>query len=102
MRYAADRKKLGPCLDHGHSPTRDAVAKKARLLRRIIDAIFQSCQRRADRELARFSTMSGRSLTDRLEREMMERKSPSNWSERRAQECHARVTPPRPSPLPPA
>lgn len=82
MSYAANRKDLDPCLDHGPFPGHNAVAKTAGVLRYTIDAIFRSRQRAADRELAQFSCRSGRSLTDSLEREMMERRSPANWHQR--------------------
>jgi hypothetical protein len=62
--------------------TSDAVASKAGVLRRIFDAIFESRQKRADREIAAFVARRGGRFTDELEREMTRRLLTSNWSGR--------------------
>jgi hypothetical protein len=51
------------------------VAEKAprKLWRRVFDALIESQQRRADREIARFLASNGGLLTDDAEREMMRR-----------------------------
>ena len=67
----------------GDKGTRErAAAGKAGLLRRVFDAVFESRQRHADREIARFIANAGGRLTDDLERRMMARLTTSDWSVR--------------------
>lgn len=80
MSYAAHRRDFGSHVSQPPSKG-EAVAKRPRILRRIFDAIMESRQREADRQIARFlAARSGGVLTDNLEREMMQRLSTSNWS----------------------
>ena len=48
-------------------------APRKSLWRRLLDAIIESRQRRAEREIARFLANHGGLLTDDMEREMMRR-----------------------------
>ncbi len=82
MTYAAHHSDFAPCFHDKAHPKRDAVAKKTGVLRRIIDAVLESRQRQADREIARFIARSGGRLTDDLERRLMQHLQTSNWSVR--------------------
>ena len=82
MTYAAHHKEFASYVGDRAPPKRDAVANQTGILWRIIDAIFESRQRQADRESARFLARSGGRLTDDTERQMMRHLSTSNWSVR--------------------
>jgi hypothetical protein len=62
--------------------TSDTVANKAGVLRRIFDAIFESRQKQADRDIAAFVAQHGGRITDELEREMTRRLMTSHWGAR--------------------
>ena len=60
-----------------------SAVRKTGLWQRFFDAIFQSRQREAEREVARFFVRSGRVLTDDIERRMMQRlMRPGGWGSR--------------------
>ncbi len=81
MTYAAHRKDFAPYVGDQAAATREA-ARKAGVLRRLLDAVFQSRQRQADQEIARFIARSGGRLTDDLERQIMQRLMTSSWGAR--------------------
>jgi hypothetical protein len=56
-----------------HAPATDAKPAGKPFWRRLFDAIVESRQRRADREIARFLATRGHLLTDDTEREIMRR-----------------------------
>jgi hypothetical protein len=56
-----------------HDAASHVVATRPGLLRRMFDAVFESCQRQADREIAEFLARSGGRFTDGVEREMTQR-----------------------------
>ena len=60
-------------------PSSGGGARKPGLLRRIIDAVFESDRRRIDREIASMLARSGGRFTDSMEREMFQRQYKSNW-----------------------
>jgi hypothetical protein len=71
MSYAAHHKEFA---SYSSAPqSRDAAPHHVGLLRRVFDAIFESRQRHADQEIARFIASSGGHLTDDVERRMMQR-----------------------------
>jgi hypothetical protein len=80
MMYVARHQDIAPRCDKGVSAKRKAATPKAGVLRRIVDAIFESRERQTDREIARILDRSGGRLTDDVEREMTLRLSPQNWS----------------------
>jgi hypothetical protein len=83
MTYAAHRRDFVPCFGDQASSTRsDPVASKAGVLRRFFDAIIESRQKQADRDIARFLARSGGRLTDDIEREMTQRLLTGNWGAR--------------------
>jgi hypothetical protein len=51
-------------------------------VRRIFDAIFESRQKQADRDIARFLARSGGRFTDDIEREITQRLLTGNWNPR--------------------
>jgi hypothetical protein len=64
------------------STTSNGNASKVGVLRRIFDAMFESRQRQADRQIAAFVAGRGGRFTDELEREIMRRLLTSDWSAR--------------------
>jgi hypothetical protein len=81
MTYAALRAEFSHYADHKRAPDRGA-ANGAGLLRRVFDAVFESRQRYADKEIGRFIANAGGSLTDDVERRMMKRLTTSDWNVR--------------------
>jgi hypothetical protein len=79
MTYAAHHGEFSHFAGHKGAPERGA-ANRAGLLRRVFDAVFESRQRHADQDIARFIARSGGRLTDDLERRMMARLTRSDWS----------------------
>jgi hypothetical protein len=82
MTYAAHHGEFSHYAGHKGAPEHRAVAGRAGLLRRVFDAVFESRQRHADREIAHFIARSGGRLTDDIERRMMARLTKSDWSVR--------------------
>jgi hypothetical protein len=82
MTCAAHHRDLVPRFRDNAATTRsDAVASKAGILRRIVDAIVETRQKQADRDIARFLARSGGRLTDDMEREMTQRLlHTGNWN----------------------
>jgi hypothetical protein len=64
---------------HNAAPTSNVRANRPGLLSRIFHALFESRQRQADREIARFVAQSGGRLTDDMERQMTQRLLTGNW-----------------------
>jgi hypothetical protein len=81
MTYAAHHGEFSHYAAHKGAPKHGA-ANSASLLRRVVDAVFESRQRQADKEIERFIANSGGRLTDDLERRMMARLTTSDWSVR--------------------
>ena len=81
MTYAAHHGEFSHYADHRDAPERGA-AREAGLLRRVFGAVFESRQRQADKEIARFFANAGGRLTDEVERRMMARLTTSDWSVR--------------------
>ena len=82
MNYAAHHRDFPYFRDKASTTRSNAVTNKAGILRRIFDAIIESRQKQADRDIARFLARSGGRLTDDMEREMTQRLSTGNWSAR--------------------
>jgi hypothetical protein len=82
MTYAAHRRDFVPYFPYHTSTGSNAVTNKAGVLRRIIDAIFESRQKQADRDIARFLARSGGRLTDDIECEITQRLLTGNWNPR--------------------
>jgi hypothetical protein len=82
MTYAAHHQDFAHCAVHEVPAARGAVGKKPGILQRIVDAVRNSRQRQADREIAAFIARSGGRLTDDIERRMMQRISMPQWGVR--------------------
>ena len=65
-----------------YAPTARNSAHRG-ILRRMFDAMFETRQRKADREIAAYIERSGGHLTDSVERELMERVSRASFGEPR-------------------
>ena len=70
MTYAAHHRHLAPYFADKASPKSKAVSKRPGVLWRIFDAIVESQQKHADREIARRLARSGGRFTDDIEREI--------------------------------
>ena len=85
MTYAANHKNLASYVSC-NAPTRNVIAKKFGILRRIfgaiLDAMHESRRRQAEREIANFVALRGGRITDDLEREMTRRLFTTDWSPR--------------------
>jgi len=81
MTYAAHHEEFSHYADRKSASVRDA-ANGPGLLRRVFEAVFQSRQRLADKQIARFIANAGGRLTDDIERRMMQRLTTSDWSVR--------------------
>jgi len=72
-----------PCRVSDTAPVRQSAAGRAvGVLRHIFDAVFEWGDTDDDREVAGFLARSGGRLTDNIEREMMRRRTESNWTSR--------------------
>ena len=78
MTYAAHHEEFSLYADRKSAPEHGA-ANKTGLLRRAFDALSESRQRQADKEIARFIANAGGRFTDDLERRMMARLTTSDW-----------------------
>lgn len=82
MTYAAHHSHFTPYFADKASPKSNFVTKKPGVLWRIFDAIVDSRQKQADREIARRLTRSGGRITDDIEREMTQSLMTDNWNVR--------------------
>ena len=80
MTYAAHHRDFVPYFGDKASTRSNAVANKAGVLRRVFDAIFESRQKQADRDIARYLARSGGRFTDDIERKMTQRLLTGNWN----------------------
>ena len=65
------------------APAVPPVAPRQGLLRRALDAVFESRRRSAERDIARLVARSGGRLTDDIERRITDRLINSDWNFRR-------------------
>jgi len=82
MTYATHHGHFAPYFAHKLSPGSRAVAKKPGVFRRIFDAIVESRQKSADRQIALQLDRSGGRITDSFEREIMQNLMTGNWKVR--------------------
>ncbi len=82
MTSAARHREFAPCFGDKAVVRSSAVASKVGVLRGIFDAIFESRQKRVDRDAARLLARSGGRLTDDIERQITERLVTGNWHAR--------------------
>ncbi len=85
MTYTANQKILASYTGH-NPPKRSAIVNGISILQRIfgaiLDAMNESRQRQAEREIARLFALRGGRMTDELEREMVRRLFSSDWGPR--------------------
>ena len=79
MTSLAHRKDVAPWT-HGTAAGSHIVAAAKGILRRLVDAIGDSRQRQAERDIANVVAARGGRITDDLEREMTQRLTRSDWS----------------------
>jgi hypothetical protein len=73
MTYAADLKRTASWFGRKVFMMSNDVASGGGILFRILDALFESHEGQADREITPFVGESGGALTDGIEREIMQR-----------------------------
>ncbi len=85
MTYTANQKTLGSHTAYA-SPKRKVIVNGIGILGRtfgaILYAMYESRQRQAEREIARFVALRGGRMTDELEREIARRLFTSDWRPR--------------------
>jgi hypothetical protein len=83
MTYAVNHKTFASWFGRKAITMNDTVASEGGILLRILDVIFESHERHADREITPFVAQSGGALTDGIERQIMQgasfANSPPRW-----------------------
>jgi hypothetical protein len=83
MAYAARpsdfRVNIVPC----RQPDAIKKAPPRKFLRRLLDAVFESSQRRAERDIEAFLSRTGHRFTDSIERELNDHTFGGSWNQRR-------------------
>jgi hypothetical protein len=82
MTYAVDHKTFASWFGRKAFTTSNAVASENGILPRILDAVFESREKQADRGIIPFVAQSGGVFTDGIEREIMQRASIANSTPR--------------------
>ena len=82
MTYAAHHGQIPRCCNPKPA-ARVPVAKPAGIWRRLLDAIYESRRRHAERDIARFLERSGGRITDDVEFQMSQRLMTGDWTARR-------------------
>jgi hypothetical protein len=73
MTDAAQTRDFLPSIGRSGSPRRTRSAPRRGILQRLLDALYESRQRQAEREIGAILARSGGRLTDSTEREMARR-----------------------------
>ncbi len=82
MADAVNRRTFASWFGPKDSTISNAIANEARILLRILDAIFETRETNADREITASVAESDRAFTDGIEREIMRRTSMVNTTPR--------------------
>jgi hypothetical protein len=82
MTYAVNHKTFASWFSRKAFTVNKAEASEGGILPRILDAIFESHEMRADREIIPFVAQSGGAFTDGVEREIMQRTLIANFPPR--------------------
>ena len=82
MTYAVNQKRTASWFGRKAFTMNNAVASEGGILPRILDAVFESRERQADRGIIPFVAQSGGVFTDGIEREIMQRTSIANSTPR--------------------
>ena len=78
MTYAARPSEFVPCLGQ-HAGGGRVAAKRPGILRRLLDAVYISRQKQAEREVVRYLEGTGGRLTDDIERRITDRLVTGQW-----------------------
>jgi hypothetical protein len=78
MTYAARPSEFVPCLGE-HAASDRVAAHRPGLLRRLLEAVFISRQRQAEREVIGYLERTGGRFTDDIERRITERFVTGQW-----------------------
>jgi hypothetical protein len=82
MTYAVNQKGVASWFGRKDFVVNNAADSEGGVLARILDAIFESHESQADREIIPFVAQSGEAFTDDIEREIMQRASIANSTPR--------------------
>src|SRR5215470_17622445 len=82
MAYIPNSPEFLPSVHGRGAATSNSPRGEPGILRRIVHAMFESRQRQADREIARFLARSGGRLTDDVERRLTGHLLSHNWTVR--------------------
>jgi hypothetical protein len=79
MAYLARPSEFIPCGESPPAHRADGAARRPGLLRRIFDAVYQSRQAQAEREVVAYLESTGGRFTDDIERRLTGRLVSGNW-----------------------
>jgi hypothetical protein len=79
MTYAARPSEFVPCYGAPRDAGRTSVPPGPGLLRRLLDAVFESRQRQAEREVIGYLERTGGRFTDDIERRITDRFVTGQW-----------------------
>jgi hypothetical protein len=82
MAYVLNAKEFFPSVHGRRAAASGSHASKPGIIRRIVQAMFESRQAQADQEIARFLARSGGRFTDDMERRLTEHLLSRNWTVR--------------------
>jgi hypothetical protein len=80
MTYILNAKEFFPSVHGRRTAASSSRASKPGILRRIVQAVFESPQAQVDREITRFLARSGGRFTDDTERRLTEHLLSRNWT----------------------
>ena len=78
MTYAARPSEFVPCLGQ-HAAAGRGAAKRPGILRRLLEAVYISRQKQAEREVVRYLEGTGGRFTDDIDRRITERLVTGQW-----------------------
>jgi hypothetical protein len=79
MSYAARPREFVPCYGATRTAARSIAAPRPGVLRRLFDAVFESRQKQAEREVASYLARTGGRITDDIERRITDRLVIGHW-----------------------
>ena len=79
MTYVARPSEFIPCGGQAPAARHGHAAQRPALLRRLFDAVFESRQKQAEREIAGYLERTGGRFTDEIERRLTDRLIHGQW-----------------------
>lgn len=79
MTYAARPSEFVPCRPTASADLRPTIGRRRGLLRRIVDALFESREKQAERAVAAYLESTGGRFTDAIERRLTDRLVSGDW-----------------------